>query len=401
MSTRLCSTGAAILSAALVLMPGTALGATFGPASTLRSTPAGQEIVNGDVASDGDRLVAGWQEQAGGILPRVFMRWSVDGGATWAPRFRIDTRASQQVAVSACGAWAWVASTLHEPADPPATWIATLTGREPGTAHLAESALSTSGAASAPDIACAGGRRLAIAWFQQDGGTTHVRFHTRGPSSDPSVPAWIDRDLGAGDADRGLAVAATPSLMLVAWYRGASLRIARFAIGAAPRVPVTRLPDTVAPAWAGDTQPRMAAVGGAASRVAPAWSRGAGTVGDGTYRADLVIAHSSDSAASFGAPRTLVHNAVGTATYATAVDRAGTTLLVETRTQHDFVSADWQGFGLVSTDSGAHWTRTPPHLDAAMAGALSRAGGMTRIAETWSTVSLSGVWSLRFHAGRP
>jgi hypothetical protein len=88
--------------------------ATFGSTKVLRTAAGGTEIRVGDIAARGAGVVVGWQENAPGGVKRVWMRRSADGGATFRPAQRLDSRQSRDIEVETCDGWAFGAFTFRE-----------------------------------------------------------------------------------------------------------------------------------------------------------------------------------------------------------------------------------------------------------------------------------------------
>lgn len=367
----------------LLITTAGAASAAWDPTKVLRNVPGGELLSVADMAGLGRRAVVGWHEE--GSPRRAYLRWSVDEGASWGSIMPLDAGARRELQVDTCGAWAWAVSGLHAAAAPAGEWLVVLDGLEMEGSVVESSLLTLSGQARKPDIACAGGRRLAVAWLQKVGGSHRLKLFTRALFPVFTGSAAQDRsfDLGKANLRRGLAVAATKDRIHVAWFSGRTLKHKRFRVGGAPDFVVTPLPTRSLGGFRYGFAPTLGAAG---QRVVLAM----------TNRADLVARVSSDMGNSWGPSRTLLNEPFPSEIGAgpTNADIRGRRILVSGVEIGGFELPDGRGFLYQSRDGGLSWSRLKGSLrrGSAVVGAYLSPGGVTKAALAWDD-------SLGFEAG--
>jgi hypothetical protein len=318
----------------------------------------------GDIAARGRNIVVGWNEDPPTGSRAAYLRWSTNGGVSFAPRVRLDaTRSQREVQVDVCGGWAWATASLSVGDDR----LITLDKRQLVGPEVEQSVLTLDGVSRGPDVAC-GGERLVVAWFQRVGDQWRVKLHARGVHDEAlgdSLPPF-DRDLGPGSRSRGLAVAATADRVYVAWFVGNALKLRRYRIGSGSNHQLTHL-GTSTITHRGGSMPRMGADG---DRVAIAYGRG-----------DALVRVSVDRGVSWGSWRTLCNDAFEIWCYPGSVDIRGSRIIVA-------LTAETIGFGDSwverSTTDGRSWSEvTGSHRAGRMVGALAAPGGVTKVVEAW------------------
>lgn len=362
------------LTAALVLTSLAPVSAAWAPTKIIRSISAGELLTAEDMAGLGSRVLVGWEQE--GATQKAFMRWSLDGGNTWKATRRLDTRPIRELQVDTCKGWAWGVAGLHVPEAPAGEWLISLDGyKMNGSPHEA-SILTLSGQSRTPDIACAGGKRLAVAWFRKVSGGHRVKFFSRGILLNPlgDNPPEVKHDLGMGNLQRGLSVAATKDRIYVAWFKGDNLMLRRYGVGAAPNFPITHLGTQSLGSYQYGNYPRLGAAGG---RVALAYMN----------RADLVVRVSANRGVSWGAQRTLRDEPFPSeiAASPTNVDVRGSRILVSGIEQGGIETPSGKGFLYQSNDGGGSWAQVTGSVKngSRVVGAFMSPGGVTKRAMAW------------------
>lgn len=346
--------------------------ADFGPTITVRTTPAGTDLDVTDYAWDNGTIALTWdEEQPTGR--RVRLGWSTDRGATW-QQIRVDDRASRESQAAACAGWVWAIDRLHPTGAPAHEWLVALTGRSTSSSELHQAVLTLNGEARTPDLACVGTRRLAAAWFQKSGDTWRVKVRSRGvilqqKGDDPDEQSF---DLGTGDLYGGLAIAATKDMVYVAWFRGDTLKVRRFTVGAGPEYLLSGL-ETVNVAtlpFAGGVE-----MGAQGSRVVLAYEQ----------QSDVKVRISTTLGSAFGSARTIRNNSDKgfVSAQPTTVAVKGERLVVGVAEYAGDIGLSGAGFGYLSTNGGASWTRKPSHSRGVVVAGLVKVGTGYRYAEAW------------------
>lgn len=371
--------------------PSLAGGAWTAPV-VLRTAASGVPLDVGDIAGAGNGVVVGWKENPPAAAENVRMRWSTDRGVNWWSTLRLDARPQREIQVDACSGTAWAVSGLQIDTSPN-TWAVALDGHEMAGLPRETSILTTAGIARKPDIACAGARRLAIAWFQSSSSGYRVKLFSRGVVLDllGENPPEVRRDLGPGALKKGLAIAATATRIHVAWFAGNDLKLKRYDLGAAPRYRLTEHPtQTIATGLTYGLTPKLGVAG---DRVLLAY----------TNRASLVVRTSTNGGASWSGPRTLVPEPFPSEVIAVATnaDVTGSRMLVS---GYEFAGdpggVSGAGFLLHSADAGGTWG-TAPGSEAPggkAVGAFVGSGTTSRMVESWDeTIDDPPVEHIRFH----
>ena len=346
--------------------------ADFGPTETVRTTSSGTDLDVTDLAWDGGTVATTWEEdQPAGR--RVYLGWSTDRGTTW-HRQRVDDRPSRDPQAAACAGWVWAIDRLHVTGAPAHEWLVALSGRSTSTPEFQSSILTISGEAREPNLACVGTRRLAAAWFQNSGDTWRVKVRSRAviPQPKGDEPPEQSFDLGTGDLSGGLAVAATKDMVYVAWFQGDTLKVRRFTVGAGPDYLLSNL-ETVSVAtlpYAGSVE-----LGAQGSRVVLAYSQ----------HSDVKVRTSTTLGSAFGSARTIRNNSDKGFVSArpTTVGVKGERLVVGVVEYFGDVGLSGTGFGYLSTNGGASWTRKPSHDRGLVVAGLVKVGTGYRYAEAW------------------
>lgn len=379
------------LAAALVMASLAPVSATWAPTEVIRSISAGELLTVEDMAGLGSRVLVGWEQE--GATQKAFMRWSLDGGSTWKATRRLDTRPIREVQVDTCKGWAWGVAGLHVPEAPAGEWLVSLNGYKMNGSPYESSILTISGQSRTPDIACVGGKRLAVAWFKKVSGSFRVKLFSRGVLPDVlgDPPPEVKRDLGVGRRQRGLSVAATKDRIYIAWFTGDVLKLARYAVGAGPDFPLSYLGTQSLGTYQYGMFPRLGAAG---NRVALAFMN----------KADLVVRVSGNQGANWGSLRTLrdepFPSEIGASP--TNVDIRGSRILVSGIEEGGIETPSGKGFLYQSNDGGGSWALVTGSVKngSRVVGAFMSPGGVTKHAMAWEDAlnfeASLGPQSLRF-----
>ena len=293
-------TAAAALLAISAVAP-VAAGGSFSPPITLRTVDKG--VAAGDIATRGDWVAVAWSEYvllepAGGMVEdRVLVRISADGGASFAPRQRVDMRPNAWPAIDICHGSLVIVSEVHPGTGAEDEWDIVLHRRALEGTDAAEVPITDPLAdlrVTSPDVACVGDRFVAVTWAQRlAGGTWRARLRLLDPfPGTAGGPSPVTIDLGPAHARAEVSVAATADTIVAAWRQGSTLRFKRFdvlpgSVGASLAVARTLLPS-------GADGPVEIGLSGDRIIVAAMRAR------------DLVVRRSTDNGVSFGARRTLL-----------------------------------------------------------------------------------------------
>jgi hypothetical protein len=373
--------GIALVGLTIITSPALS-GDGFTPAVTLNTTPDDRELHLTDLGAKGDELAVTWWES--GESWRAFVRTSADGGATFAPRRRLNppglsdrAAGNHDPAIDVCGHWWWAVSQLNrEPEDHILLFSIVLNARPisgPGSQMEVLKGAGDRWEVSNPDIACVGNRRWIAAWTE---------FDLSGiPDSEPRARVMLRPTFGGGpdysfglgrvDVGDGLSVAASRSTAYAAWFKDEHLRFRRFSVGPGPDSLVTAHPPVTLFDALDGHDPVLAADG---PDVALAYSRGE----------DLWVRFSADSGMTFGDEERLLDLDPGHTTRATSIDMRGDRVVIE-------ADAGGDRYRLDSPDLGVSWAVIPVPGGVRF-GAFMRLGGSHLLAESWR----SGP-NVRFH----
>jgi len=357
------ATPAALLAVAMASAPVSAAAPVFRPSVRMAPDTSNDSLLT-DLASRGSQVAATIDAVVSGTR-RVDLLWSTDSGATW-DRDRTDEVARESETLVCAGRAVAVytapvnASTrlikshhndLHDPIEGGREW-------------------SSSGLARSPDAACVANTEMAVAWFRKTDDGWRVRLRVGVVSGDDMSSQTFD--LGRGTPSRDLAVASSSTRVYVAWFRGRSLKVRRFAIGAAPDRTLTSLgTTTVADLRYGYTPE----IGADRSRVVLAYQD----------RADLKVRRSTDKGASFGAARTLrdepFPSEIGA--FPTTVAVRGDRVAIGAVELGGVEELVGKGLGYKSTNGGLSYSLVSKHTSGRTVATLVKPGSVWRYAEAW------------------
>ncbi len=365
--------------------------AGFSAPQILRTAASGVDLFVADLAARGSNVVVGWEEDHPGGRAS-FMRWSTNGGVSFQPRVRLDTRPNREIQVDVCGGEAWAVSALHVPENPPSEWVIVLDGRSMTGGGYEAGLLTYGGVARKPDIACVGHRRLATAWFKKVGGIFRVKFFSRAVHLDfeGTISPEVSLDLGTGSVNGDLAMAATNDRIIVAWFDGDLLKVKRFNVGGGFNAPITPLATNTLATLPSGFGPELAIAG---DRAVLAY----------TNKADLVARVSTNGGDSWGPIRTLLDVPFPSevAAYASNADVQGTKIIVAGQVV-GLSDPGLAGEGFVDRtgNNGSSWAFVPGTTrdDGNSVAGYTVAGGAAKVVQAWDEwISDPAVDDLRFH----
>lgn len=368
---------ACALGGVLLLPVGLLAGGGYSAPTVLRTAGAGVDAHLQDVATKGDKVAVGWQEQTP-TGPNVYFRRSLDGGASFGPLVTVDLRDSREMRMDICAGYVWSTYALQTPDADPGEWEIVLGGEAlEGTGSIG--ALLTEpfepNVGRFPDVACIGGYRHIVAWIEAvDSTDRRAIIQLRpigGPIEDP--PPIYEYDFPAGKQSQ-IAVAATNGHAYAAWVRSNQLRIKRFDVPADPDALMTEHPTVVLP-----------------EDVFPTGSMHLAAAGDKLVLVYASYAHtyvrvSTDNGATFGPRHRLLEGLFGSeyGTDGTSLDLRGSQIVVHGSiafaTGPD-ITVDQHRF--VSTNLGGSWSETSLGHQGVRMGGYTLVGGSTRIVESW------------------
>jgi hypothetical protein len=272
------------------------------------------------------------------------MRRSADGGATFRPAQRLDSRQSRDIEVETCDGWAFGAFTFRESG----AWLVGLDKHALTGPALESGAITLGGLSRKPDVACAG-ERLVVVWFQKVGGTWRVKLHARGVNDEAKgdqLPE-VNLDLGPGTMSKGLAVAGSGDDIHVAWFAGEDVKLRHYEVGPAPARDLLGWPTPILPDMPDGQLPELGVSG---DRVVFA----------SMNEADLRARVSTDRGVSWSPERTLEDmlfpSEIGA--YPTSADVIGTRIVVGgSIVGGDFEGIFGEGFLHRTTNDGTSWNR--------------------------------------------
>lgn len=291
------------------------------------------------------------------------LAWSTDRGATWDDQILADDRSRESQVAWCAGQPTMV---FAERLTPPGTqWLLWTMTRDPEVAVTGTRRWTESGISRKPDIACVANTNVALAWFQKQGNSYHVKV--KAGSTVGYFPQSFD--LGTGSMDRGLSIAASATRVYVSWFAGDKLRVRRFSIGGGSNHSLTSLGTTTVASLTYGDSPQVGADG---DRVILAYMD----------KADLKVRRSTDRGVSFGAAKRLVNepfpSEVGTRPTSVAV--RGSTVAIGAV---HFSEQPGSGTGFLSTNGGTSYVKQPSHAGGRLVAGLVKVGGDQRYAEAW------------------
>ncbi len=384
---------AAVLIASLACVAIAApVSADFGPTQVLRKADS---VLLQDVAARGSGVGVVWQEEpAGG--PAIMVRISQDGGATFAPRVRLDGRPNRSASAAICAGTLWVASELHVPGEPADRWDIVVDGRSlDGTitsGHLLTDPYA-SVTARDPAIACVGNRFLAVVWLEKLAGAPwHARLSVFDPtpSIEPALPSSgaeeVRLDLGTGMRAVEPAVDATNGRVVAAWGRSGKTVLQRFSVAPGAGVSLS-----ASARQAIDLDPDYSVkVAIAGQRVVVAYTRDN----------DLYTRRSTNGGSSFSGR---VKRIDGDATccfvgYPNSLDIVGARVLLLAGKAYGDVDVYTEQWRFRSADGGATFSRRKVGTKGERMGAYRGSAAAPRIVEAWDDwTDWEGPNRIRFH----
>ncbi|MBA2275289.1 MAG: hypothetical protein H0W00_01135 [Chloroflexi bacterium] len=370
----------------ILLLPSVMLaGGGYSPPTVLRTAGAGVGLHLQDVATQGQRVAVGWQEQAAGG-PNLYFRRSLDGGASFGPLVTIDSRDSREMRMDICAGYVWSAYALQTADADPGEWEIVLSGEAlDGSGSIGD--LLTEpfqpNVGRFPDVACVGGRRHIVAWVEAvdfpDRRTFIQLRPIGGPIEDP--PPVYEFDYPAGNQSQ-IAVAATKQHAYAAWVRSNQLRIKRFDVGPGPDPLVTPQPTVVLPEDVFPTgSMHLAAAGSNVVLVYASYAH--------TY-----VRVSTDHGATFGPRERLLEGLFASeyGTDGTSVDLKGSRIviygIIVNGGGKSLVVDQYQ---FVSADLGSSWTETPLGSQGVRMGGYAKVGRQNRIVEAWDKLYADAI----------
>jgi hypothetical protein len=390
--------------AACLVVASSALASSFAPKLVLHRNPPGLPMVVSNIATQHRNIAVTWTDtpNPGTINQYSWMRWSTDGGQTFAPRLALnngDGAVSARAAI--CGGYAW-ALTSNQP--DPATMSFALDGQKlDGSAHWLGAfdknvSVPVAGGITALDstFTCVGDRQLAATWTDPSTSPARMKVGIRplwpcaqnpGPSCDPG-PSYTF-DLGQKRLHESPYIAATTSAIYAIWMKdNGDMRFEHFSVASDGTV-IAHPMATLLHATSAQN-PIVAAFG---SRVVIGYNEG------GKARVKV----STNWGASFGADTVLAPEAGGEPQAGMeSVDvKSRGRILIEVA-EGSCITCYGIDFsvGFLSTDGGATWTNTSSHLQSNQVGAFFGAGDALMIAEAWDQ-SQTGASreKIQFHVG--
>lgn len=362
----------------VLLLPGVLLaGGGYSTPTVLRTAGAGVDLHLQDVATKGDKVAVGWQEQTPSG-PNLYFRRSLDGGASFGPFVTVDTRDSREMRMDICAGFIWSAYALQTPDADPDEWEIVLGGEALEGAGSVGALLTEPfqpNVGRVPDVACVGGRRHIVAWIEAVDLSDRRAFIQLRPisGSKEDPPPLYEYDLPAGDQSH-IAVAATKRHAYAAWVRSNQLRIKRFDVGSDPDSLVTAHPTVVLPEDVFPTGSMHVAAAG--SKVVLVYASYAHTY----------VRVSTDHGATFGPRERLLEGLFASeyGTDGTSLDLRGTQIVVHGSIAFaDGPSITVEQHRFVSTNLGASWSETALGHQGTRMGGYTMVGGSTRIVESW------------------
>ncbi|MEA2026986.1 MAG: hypothetical protein U9O18_09885 [Chloroflexota bacterium] len=331
-----------------------------------------KDIAANGNTSDGAIVAVGWHEAS--KPGQLYLAFSIKGGKDYRRtngnlrRYRIVGEPSLGMSLAICDGRVWAGSSYKDSAD--GTSRVLMTSRTIG-GGAAQAWMTPADGRRVRDVsvACAGKDLLAISWLEKKDGQNRARLMLRSMEPLGQNPA-IEKKYKFGPADYkgGIAVAATPEAVSVAYSNAGNLRLKRFGIDADDASVITQGPSSIV-AWRDVKKPAMASRG---NKLVVAYSDA------GKVKAKL----STDLGASFGSPVVLVSaGSIKRPSKAYSADVIGDRIVFE-------VGANKKGKvtpqRIQSTDAGGTWgTRTYGHIGARVGALLKKKGQAPLLMEAW------------------
>ena len=172
------------------------------PDIQLASGPARSTLKVGDVAA-ANAIAVVFQQKS-----YSYMRWSTDGGATFAPQAALrGGLKAKDPRVAACGNMIWASSTWRTNSDDKV-------GVDYRNVSLGTTGKFSLGAGQHTDVACFG-NVVAVTWWLHEHNFLAV---SDGPCANPCTPAF-KYDLGSSDFDDPARIGADGTGFVVSWDR--------------------------------------------------------------------------------------------------------------------------------------------------------------------------------------
>ncbi len=331
-----------------------------------------KDIAANGNTSDGAVVAIGWHEAS--KPGQLYLAFSTNGGKDYRRtngrlrRYPIVGEPSLGMSVAICGGRVWVGSSYKDPASGAPRVL--MTSRTIG-GGAAQAWVTPGDGRKVRDvsIACAGKDLLAIGWLEKKDGKNRTRLMLRSMEPLGQSPTIGKKfKFGPSDFKGGIAVAATPGAVAVAYNKNGNLKVKRFGIDADdPSIISQGPPSTVA--WGDVKAPQMAARG---NRLVLAYSDA------GKVKAKL----STDVGASFGGPKVLVPSgSIRNPSRAYSADVIGGRIVVEAGANKKGKVVPQR---IQSTDAGATWsTRTFGHIGGRVGALLKKKGQAPLLMEAW------------------
>lgn len=232
-----------------------------------------------DIAANGNTkggavVAVGWHEGSG--PGQLYVAFSTDGGKDYRRsngrlrRYPVVGEPSLGMSLDVCAGKVWAATGYHSSSDKTGDSDVFLTSRTIGGGAAQALLTSTSADRRVRDVtvSCVSNKLIAIGWLQKVGNKTTARLMLRSMEPLGTTPTFKETyNLGGAQLKRGLAVAATPKSVAVAFARDGHLRLKRFDVEAGTTNVTTNPLQTIA--WKETKHPVMDARG---KRLAVAYS---------------------------------------------------------------------------------------------------------------------------------
>jgi hypothetical protein len=368
---------AGVVGASLSLVAGPVLGAyTPSKPNPIRTA---QLIRVQDIAAVGKSAAIGWRE--GDAPGQLVVAISRDGGATYLkqngkPRnFKVAGDGRRGLSLDICGGNVWVGSAAAFPGDTEGDSDVLISRKQVngnrGQAFV--TAPTQDRKVRQVDVACVGGRFLAVAWLENYGGRNRAQLLVRDQAS--LAPAAVSRTfrLGTARLDGGISVAATGETIHVAWSAGdpGDLRYKRYQVGPEADPVITKGP-TVTLARRDAGLPELAVRG---QKVALAFSDAG----------KLKVRLSGDLGETFGSADLLLGAGdLKTPSRATSVTISGERIVIEALKKQPRGASEPLAPVRIQADQGSGWSSLQLGNRGARVGALRKVNFETSfLVEAW------------------